>query len=427
MTTSNACLAGWASQEITPDIPCRMGGYGDRAAPASAVHDALYANALALGTRAQQLAVITCDLVGVDETMTHEVSQIVAMRFPGASVWLGATHTHSGPDVARSLSFSREPPDPSLRRRIIAGACSAALTALTRMHPVWARWTEGAVDGIASNRDHPEIGADLTLTLLCLYDSAEQRGQPAALFGSFPCHPTVLGAGNLALSADLVGAFRAQLHAQLGNETWIALATGAAGDISTRHMRQGQGFDELERLGGLLARQANALLKEARPLRLAPPHMQVTVVKLESKEPLPPDKLAAHTRGVRARARAALRAGNDRQARTQETVLQGLRASQMRALSRVEGETNVVVSAALLGEFALAAIPGELYNELGALIKQASKLPVLLLGYTNGYVGYIPTRAAYAELDYEVLMSPFAPGSGERLASALVALLKRHS
>ena len=48
---------------------------------------------------------------------------------------------------------------------------------------------------------------------------------------------------------------------------------------------------------------------------------------------------------------------------------------------------------------------------------------VLLLGYTNGYVGYIPSRAAYADMDYEVLMSPFAPGSGERLANALRMLL----
>jgi neutral ceramidase len=427
MTASNSFLAGWASQEITPDIPCRMGGYGDRAAPASAIHDALYANALALGTREQPFVVVTCDLIGVDELMTREVRQRVAVPFPGARVWLGATHTHSGPDVARSLSFTREPPDPAIWQRIIAGASAAALTAITRMHPVWARWTDGAIDGIATNRDHPEIGADLTLAMLCLYDEADRRGQPAALFGSFPCHPTVLGSENLAISADLAGAFRTRLHALLGDETWIALATGAAGDISTRHMRQGQGFAELERLGGLLAQQANALLTEARPLGLALPHVQDTVVKLEPKEPLLADKLAVYTRSVQDRARAEQRAGNASQARTLETVLQGLRASQVLALSRAEDEASVVVSAALMGELALAAIPGELYNELGVLIRRAGERPVLLLGYTNGYAGYIPTRAAYAELDYEVLVSPFAPGSGERLASALGALLKQHS
>jgi neutral ceramidase len=426
MTTSDPYLAGWASQEITPDIPCRMGGYGDRAEPANATHDPLYAHALALGasgTQAQPLVLIICDLVGVDETLLHEVHQRVATRFPGAGVWLGATHTHSGPDAASSISFTRETPDPALRQRIIAGASSAAVTALTRMHPVWVRWANGAINGIATNRDHPEIGADLTLAMLCIYDTAEQQGQPAALFGSFPCHPTVLGAENRALSADLPGAFRRQLLALLGSQTWIALATAAAGDISSRHMRQGQGFDELERLGGLLARQAYALLSMALPLRLDPPQLRDIVVELESQGPLPADKLAEYTRDVQARVNAQLQAGNVAQARTLATVLQGLRAAQ-RGARAVDGQ-GVVVSVALLGELALVAVPGELYNELGVMIKRASERRVLLLGYTNGYAGYMPTREAYAELDYEVLMSPFAPGSGERLVDALAMLLRQ--
>ncbi len=431
MATSTPLLAGWASLEITPDIPCQMGGYAARTAPANATHDPLYTHALALGSQAQPFVLIVCDLVGVDETMVHEVCEQVAMQSPGATVWLGATHTHAGPDVARSLSLAQEPPDPAIKEHVIVGASSAAASAIAHMHPVRAKWESGTINGIATNRDHPDKSTELTLDMLCFYDTSEQTGpggqpaQPAALFGSFPCHPTVLGAENLALSADLPGAYRRQLQALLGKDTWIALATGAAGDISTRHMRQGQGFDELERLGELLAKQAYTLLSSAQPLKLDLPHIHDTVVALEQKESFSPDQLAAYTSTVQERVSAERQAGNMAQARTLETVLQGIQAAQKRALTQGEQVLNVAVSAAVLGEIALVAVPGELYNNLGAEIKRGNEQFVMLLGYTNGYVGYIPTREAYAEMDYEVLVSPFAPGSGEQLENAIRMLLRQ--
>lgn len=428
MATRSVFLAGWASIEITPDVPCWMGGYAARTAPADAVHDPLSARALALGTQEQPFVVILCDLLAVDEMMRHEVHAQVAMRHPNTTVWLGATHTHSGPDVARLLSHAAEPSDPEIRARILAGASRAAEAAIACMHPVAGTWTSGEIKSIATDRDHPDKSVSLSLDMLCFYDIDEQLGteerqaKPAALFANFPCHPTVLGAENLALSADLPGAFRRHLHALVGDDPWIALATGAAGDISTRHMRQGQGFDELERLGGLLAAQASALLPLAQPLTLDLPRVHDTVVELEQKEPLAPETLAAYTHSVQARMRLEQHADDIARLRTLETVLQGLSAAQTRASMRVDPARNVAVSAAILGEVALVAVPGELYNALGAAIKREARRFVLLLGYTNGYVGYIPTREAYAELDYEVLVSPFAPGSGERLVNALETL-----
>lgn len=261
----------------------------------------------------------------------------------------------------------------------------------------------------------------MTLDLLCFYDAPEQS-QPAAVFGSFPCHPTVMSADNLAISADLPGAFRRQMHALLGGDAWIALATGAAGDISTRHTRRGQGFDELERLGALLAQQAANLILAGQPLALAAPDVREAVVSLEPKASISFEELAAYVQRIQERMKTELQAGNIAQLRTLETTLQGIQAVQK--LAWKEQPRNITVSVALMGNLALAAVPGELYNRLGAVIKQTTKHFVLLLGYTNGYVGYIPSREAYAELDYEILISPFAPGSGERLAQTVQQLLR---
>lgn len=415
-------LAGWAAVEIAPALPCWMAGYSARGGPASSVHDPLYAHALALGASERPFVTITCDLIAIDEAAVDEVRHYLAARHPYATVWLGATHTHSGPDIGSLLLFSPEPPASALRQHIIVGAARAAVEAIERMQPVTVKHASGPLDGIATNRDHPERSADLSLDLLCFYGTPGQA-QPSAIFGSFPCHPTVMGADNLAISADLPGAFRRQLGALLGGSPWIALATGAAGDISTRHTRRGQGFDELARLGELMAQQARSLLRAAQPIALLLPEMHSATVRLERAVPFSQEKLAAYAQLMQTRMESELRAGRVAQARTLETALQGVQLAHRQSRASEERAQDVTVSVALLGELVLVAVPGELYNRSGQAIKQTGERFVMLLGYTNGYEGYLPSREAYKELDYEALVSPFAPGSGERLAQSVGQLL----
>ncbi|HET9660382.1 MAG TPA: hypothetical protein VFP05_08620, partial [Thermomicrobiales bacterium] len=46
--------------------------------------------------------------------------------------------------------------------------------------------------------------------------------------------------------------------------------------------------------------------------------------------------------------------------------------------------------------------------------------PVLVLGYANGYVGYLVDDAAHAAGTYEALASPFASGAGDVVANASI-------
>ena len=415
MALDQVCKAGWASAVITPEVPAWMAGYAARVSPAATVHDPLEAQALALGTPTNALVVVVCDLLAVDERLVEAVRDRVRAQRPGASVWLSATHTHSGPDIGGPLS--EHPPDSAIRESIVAGATRAALSATAAFRPVRASWASGEVRGVATNRDHPETGEDLTLDLLCLFEAESHASMPIAVFGSFPCHPTVLGATNLDISADLSGAFRRQLGAALGPNAWVALATGAAGDISTRHTRRAQDFAELERLGGVLAEHARSLLAGARPIQIMPPTLGNRSISLDLKSPLSDNAAAAAQTSLTARRAELLRTGQAAEARTLETILQGL-AHAGQAHSAAGPQLVAPISVARVGELDLVALPGEPYNRLGVEIRGSGGRPVLLLGYTNGYIGYIPTRQAYASLDYEVLMSPLAPGAGERLRAA---------
>src|SRR5437879_2128050 len=321
-TLDRVCQAGWASADITPAVPCWMAGYAARSSPAETVHDPLEAHALALGTRTDALILVVCDLLAVDERLVEGVRDRVRAERPGVSLWLSATHTHSGPDIGGPLS--EHPPDPAVIASIAAGATRAALGAMASLRPIRASWASGEVYGVATNRDHPEEGEALPLDLLCLFESNADASMPIAVFGSFPCHPTVLGASNLGVSADLSGAFRRQLRAALGPNTWVAIATGAAGDISTRHTRRAQDFGDLERLGYVLAEHARSLIAGARPIEILPPSMGNRSVVLDLKTPLSADAAAAAQTSLTARRAELLRTGQAPEARTVETILQGL-------------------------------------------------------------------------------------------------------
>ena len=425
MSSLGSALAGWATVEFTPQPPCWMGGYGARTAPAASVHDPLYAHAFALGTSTSPLILIACDLIEVDDDLVRAIRHEVRVALPDATVWVSATHTHSGPAITRLPPLATHPVDETVISRIITACARAAAEAARGMRAVRYAWASGAIEGVGTNRDHPDTPAAITLDMLCCYASDNTAGMdhPDAVFASFPCHPTVLGAENLAITADLPGAFRRQVKMLLGERTWVALATGAAGDISTRYTRQAQSFEELERLGGVLAHQAKQLIATAHPIAVTDPVIARETIQLERKEVPSPETLDANERALREQMESARAAGKRGEARTLETALQGVHAVRLLAAAPPADDVWVEITAAHAGELRLAGVPGELFNRLGADIRQAGTTPTLLLGYTNGYVGYLPTCEAYDRLDYEVLISPLARGSGERVRDAACTLL----
>jgi hypothetical protein len=79
-----------------------------------------------------------------------------------------------------------------------------------------------------------------------------------------------------------------------------------------------------------------------------------------------------------------------------------------------------------IGPVRWVALPGELFVETGLALKQAGA--TFVVGYANGYIGYLPIRRAYDEGGYEVdpgTWSRVAPGSAERLQAIAERLLSQ--
>lgn len=414
-------LAGWATVDITPRLPVALGGYGDREKPAEQVHDRLEARALALSDGTACAVLVVADVINTDAELVRVVRASVYEALPDVPllVWVAATHTHSGPALGGLFA-------PHLRREDVRDALArslvdAAVQAVDARRPVVARWASGPVEGIAGNRDHPDRPADVDLDLLLLYGSEDER-VPLAVAGSFPVHPTVLSAANLEVSADLTGAFRRSFAARAPEDPpWVLLATGAAGDISTRHMRQGQDFAEVERLGGLLADRAWSLVDTAR--LLIGPADDVRLewltqdVQLAPREFPPEEALREQEREFRVAWDAALEAGDIGRARTMETAVQGVKMARVMSRRVAHLRLRSEVGALRIGPLALVSFPGELYNAMGARLRREAGGPLLVVGYANGYLGYLPPAEAYGRPEYEVLVSMLAPGSAERLVT----------
>ncbi|MGN6484302.1 MAG: hypothetical protein ACTHMX_07860, partial [Thermomicrobiales bacterium] len=147
---------------------------------------------------------------------------------------------------------------------------------------------------------------------------------------------------------------------------------------------------------------------------------------------LPPfrEDLAADPDAEVAAARTALEAigptANPAALRQAITRHQGAILRAQMAASDASTPAPVGVEAwALNADTALVALPVELFTSLGARIERESPYrETLVVGYANGYAGYVADIAAWDAGTYEALASPFARRAGDVLVAAVGDLLR---
>jgi len=137
---------------------------------------------------------------------------------------------------------------------------------------------------------------------------------------------------------------------------------------------------------------------------------------------LPPKPAGATPDLVRRLARRLDRvsgAGDPVATRTAWTALQ---AAELALAEPARTDPACAVSVVRFDGLSLVGLGAEPYLDLAGQLDRLADQPTVLVGYTNGYLGYLPTRAAYRRADYEVLRSPVAAGSAERVVDRAAAL-----
>jgi hypothetical protein len=398
MASIAAMRCGTAHVDITPGLDLDLLGYDfrqEKLPPGHAgVLDPLGCRALALTDGPTAALLVSLDLCIVSVPFARQLRQAAAKAAgcPVEAVVLACSHTHSGPDprepvlrddLAQVLphASAADQASTAYRERLVAAVAEAAARAAGLTVPVTASATSAAcalgygrrvrtADGVRlcwnpQEQAHlaPQPTADPALSLLWLQPAG--RARPVAVWNA-GAHPVCLGKTSRVVSADWPGAANQRI-ADGGVDPLFVL--GACGDTHPWSATQADPV-AMERIGALAAGMVDALSGA-----LVPDHRQ---------------SLATAATTIRL------------------------------------GGHDLDLAAWRIGPAVLLAAPVELFAQLGAELRRRIDGPVLLATNANGWTGYWPTSAAFAEGGYEVdaarAMGRTA-GDGEALVEALVGLV----
>jgi hypothetical protein len=251
-----------------------------------------------------------------------------------------------------------------------------------------------------------------------------RRTLAAALGGTAPFTPDPEGAADEVEASDAAGT------AEHPTEPIVAFLQGAAGDASPRFIRRSQDPAEKDRIGGLLAAQALTAILGAEQSDDAPPRVMVrrTRVAVPTRPPTSPAD-AKHLVDATERAWRAAKTRDlpgsptERIARTRHEG--ALMAARLGAAER-PAAMDLPISVVVVGDDAWIHFPVELYASYAAGIRAASPFrQTRVIGYADGYFGYVADEAAHRAQVYEALASLFDAEGGRVLVEGSIALLRQ--
>jgi len=386
-------IAGTSRLDITPLPGAELSGFAARIQPSTGILDPLHARGLYLEDGGERLLWLHTDLVGVERALVLEMRRWAHDRLgiAGDRVMLSATHTHSGPCTVRLLEAGAY--DPAyvefLRRRLRDTAIAAA----ARTGPCVAVACEGLLDLAVDRRRKASSRTDPRIAAVGL---RRPDGTFAAVLVNHPMHAVALGAANRQASADVPGQAALALERMLPGAPEVLVTNGACGNLNPPG--ENVPFAQVRAWGRDVAEAvAPGLLR-------APPAGDQALRVLSRLSPLPVEALDAG--GIETFARKALGSPGplaewgDKYRRAVETW----RRSMLQALQ--EGRTAAhrdaeLFSVRIAGRIFLG-VNAEMFSEFTDLLRADTGALVSVVGYANGLLGYVPTRAAYAEGGYEV-------------------------
>ncbi|MCS7223561.1 MAG: hypothetical protein NZ959_03215, partial [Armatimonadetes bacterium] len=331
---------------------------------------------------------------------------------------------------------------------------------------------EGLVDGVAWSRrikgkdgkvyrlpDRPEDSQiekeedDPTLGLALFV-----RDDGVIALTHFSAHPTVVQVNDL-ISADYPGALTEFLETHLHGCLSCSFLQGACGDVNPFYQTTSD-FEDVrlygQALGAEALKQANLLLLHHRHgwgsgkgMHLLTKNRSWKCAYLEpvlscaaERMILPPRsdvpdgaQLEEEFQEELSQVKGAWWWMRADQPLTEQQKLQGQRVliawNRWQASLRLKDERNrtVEVQVLRLGPLGLVGVSGELFVGPGLRIRHFSPLPFTwVVGYANGYAGYLVDWGAFAAGGYEVSLGPWTvcgDGSGEMVADKALDLLKQ--
>ena len=399
--------AGFARAVITPEQPTWLSGYAARTKPSEGkLHD-LHAKALALeDERGYRVVIVTTDLLGFSKDLAEPIVAAARKQYGlrREQLLLTSSHTHTAPVVRSNLigAYALDEEQAArvtayaklLHERIVA-VIGAAIRGLAPANISLAHGTgsfainrrERTPQGTIKIGLNPQGVVDHDVPTL-IVESLD--GKLRGVFFAYACHNTTLTGENLAVSGDYAGFAQAAFESAHPNTTAM-FAMGCGADINPNP----RGTVELGQQHGnsLAAAVDKALLVERRALagrfKTAFATIPLAYAKLPSREEL--KAMQSDSSGSNVfKQRLATRwlARLDREGKLPTSYPYPIHALQLGA------------------NFTLIALGGEVVTDYALrLKKELGAQGLMVLGYANEVMAYIPSARMYQEGGYEVVDS----------------------
>ncbi len=422
---------GFARRDITPSPGIDLSGFGFRFGANLGSLEPLEVDVLAVSEGDQTLLLLSFDLIGL--TIEHLADLRARMAaetgVPGANQMWACTHTHGGPETGVLPSMGEK--DPDYLDFVEEAAVAAAIEALGRMSTA-NLWLARGASYMGANRRSaafrpggPEDGHinDIDAAVVVAeFRNADRK--PIVTLVNYSCHPT--GSRESVSTSDYPGHMRRTISEVTGAP--CLYVNGAGGDVNQRF--DGAGYRSVSNArhhGIALGRTVLDLRSQLRQSSTSCADAASSSADLHYADPIS----QAEARRILAVGQRALEATTGTAQRLRIQAHQVDFARRVLDWQPSEGpDLTVDIQALRMGDLALVAIPSEFFSADGRALRAETRSPELMIaGWSNGLVGYTPTRRAMATGGYEVddahrwygHHAAWAPVSGDNLREAALA------
>ncbi len=435
---------GYARVNITPEVPVPLAGFGNTSRRMSTkILRPIYASCLAIvdeqGTGTLLFAI---DLINTQQMLGARELLEEVTGIPVNQIMLNASHTHAGPDCENSAEPSIQEYIPYAQAKILEAGVEAMLDLKPAAMYTGSIETEnmnfikhyqyvddnGQTQYFGDNfgtqvlNETTEHTTQIDETMYLI--QFKREGEKDILAVNWRAHPLIESASTSTnLSADFIGAFREA--AELTMDCEFMYFQGAAGNnnSSSRIVSEVRTTEAAE-YGAILADYAKEGLKTVQ---------QVEPGLIQSRQTLFVGECMHETDYLYTQALSVASVWNslnDKAAALAMDTTGKIRSVYVAtSIVRRYGlpETmEIELDAVSIGDhLAFVTAPLEMYDSLGELVEKDSPYDTtIMLAFTNGYMGYMPSAYGWVYTSYETDVTWFVPGTGELIVEQHLKMLE---
>ncbi len=423
--------------DITPPLGIELAGYPHYPRNNEGAHDPLHSTCMYIGNGETEIAMVSLDLLFYSKRYVTEVRARVeaACGIPAKNIMISCTHSHSSPWAAGRLgmetgeektefflSYIRDLNDKIVESVVAAKKNAVAGSFLADVAVC------GAESGVGGNRRLPGGPHDPLVSVMAIKNEANEV---LGAFVNYTLHPTFIHEWSNVCTADFCYYVRLAVEEKYEGSI-VGFTQGTSGNQSSRYYRQGESYDEAERVGRTLGNAAISVIERAKwvndmPIAVASEELVVDIRDLGNVE-----EIQAETKKAYDTYKALYEKYGESKNRDEYYLWQNANLTHLGWEDRLKyairlrdgdtileyvDETPAEAQAIRLGDICVVGMPGEMFVEFGLFVKGMAPFRMTVVNeLANGILpGYAYTPEAASTGGYETGASLLYPDFGMKL------------